>query len=228
VKGGFVILTAMARDFEFLTHFTPTAEQRRALAKSGAAMPDGSFYIRNRSELSDAIQAVGRATPNAGESDVARRNAVRRHIIKRANALNLSSMIPDTWNSDGTLKQSSIADEVEEFLKHYGVRGMHWGVRRSPRPGHGQLSPDAARARQLQTQVRRSGTQSLSNRDLQTLVTRLNLETQFGRVNQAHVGQGRRFVEGLLIDFGKQTATALVNKYAAQGASHLAKLLTKK
>jgi hypothetical protein len=34
-------------------------------ARRGQALPDGSFPIRNRSELSDAIQALGRAKDQA-------------------------------------------------------------------------------------------------------------------------------------------------------------------
>jgi hypothetical protein len=182
---------------------TPTMEERRTMARSGVAMPDGSYYIRNAGELTDAISAVGRATPNAGESDVARRNSVRRHIIKRARALKLESMIPDTWNSDGTLKQSGIdglMDEIDEFLAHFGVKGMRWGVRRrhpgstpSSRPS-GPVSSDAARASRLQTRVSQHGTRSLTNAELQTLVTRLNLETQHGRLNPKHVNAGQAFV----------------------------------
>ncbi len=61
-----------------------TEEQRQRLAKSGAAMPDGSFPIRNCSDLANARQAVGRAKP-------ARRAAVRAHIAKRAEALGCST-----------------------------------------------------------------------------------------------------------------------------------------
>lgn len=74
-----------------------TAAERRRLAKQGKAMSDGSFPIRNRSDLSDAIQLAGNA------SDPAK---ARRFIMRRARALGLTSMIPDTWNSDGTLKSN--------------------------------------------------------------------------------------------------------------------------
>ncbi len=218
------MLGDIAQDYEVLIHFTPTAEQRRQFASSGAAMPDGSFYIRNRGDLQNAIRAVGRATPNAGESDVARRNAVRRHIIKRAKALGLTDMIPDTWNSDGTLKQSAIlAEEVEEFLSHFGVLGMRWGVRRSDGGGISHpMSSDAATARALELQVKRSGTQSLSNADLQTLVTRLNLERQYSNLNPAHVSAGRKFANEVLRESGKQIATQFIVKNAPKGIAWLA------
>ena len=108
----------------------PTTAQRKMLAKMGLAMPDGSFYIRNgpvgASDLENAIKAVGR-----GEQDGSSGNPIRKHIMKRAAALKLSDKIPDTWNSDGSLKHDAWIAEVEDYLEHYGVKGMHWGVRKS-------------------------------------------------------------------------------------------------
>lgn len=73
--------------------------ERDAAASKGEALSGGRYPIRNLKELQDAIRAVGRANGGA-----AGRAAVRRFIIKRAAALNASSQIPDTWNSDGSLK----------------------------------------------------------------------------------------------------------------------------
>ena len=77
-------------------------QQRKDMAAKGQAMPDseagGRYPIKNRSDLERAIQAVGRA--KGGDSG---RAAVRRYIQKRAKALGLSSLIPDTWNADGSI-----------------------------------------------------------------------------------------------------------------------------
>lgn len=73
-------------------------DDRDKMAKSGAAMPDGSYPIADEQDLDNAIHAVGR-----GGAD---HNAIRKHVIKRADALGLSSKIPDNWNSDGSLKTS--------------------------------------------------------------------------------------------------------------------------
>jgi hypothetical protein len=102
----------------------PTAAQLKAYAKSGVAMPDQSYYIRNADDLSNAIHAVGRAAPTGDETEIARRNAVRRHIMNRARALRLADQIPDTWNADGSLKHS----QAEEFISHLGVKGDGWGI----------------------------------------------------------------------------------------------------
>jgi len=72
-----------------------SAEDRRRMAASGEAMPDGSYPIADAADLDNAIHAVGRGG--------ASHDAIRRHIIKRADALGLSSRIPDNWNADGSL-----------------------------------------------------------------------------------------------------------------------------
>jgi hypothetical protein len=66
-----------------------SAAERRRMAQSGAAMPDGSFPIRNRADLRNAIQSVGRADSY---------DAAKKHIISRARALNAISMLPSEWN----------------------------------------------------------------------------------------------------------------------------------
>jgi hypothetical protein len=68
-----------------------TAQQRRQFAKSGVAMPDGSYYIRNADDLDNAIGAVGRGSGSHA--------AIRAHIIKRANVLGLSNRIPADWTA---------------------------------------------------------------------------------------------------------------------------------
>lgn len=72
---------------------------RDKAAKSGAAMPDGSYPITTcdgENSVDTAIHAVG-----LGGAD---HDAIRRHIIKRATTLGCKSKIPDTWNADGSLK----------------------------------------------------------------------------------------------------------------------------
>lgn len=83
-------------------HEFVTAAKREKAEKAGHAMPGGRYPIDTEADLDKAIHAVGRAGgPSGTEED---RNAVRRHIIKQAKRLGLTDKIPDTWNSDGTLK----------------------------------------------------------------------------------------------------------------------------
>lgn len=69
--------------------------QRRRMAAAGQAMDDGSYPIKSKADLRKTIRAVGR-----GGAD---HDTIRAHVISRAKALGLQSMIPDNWNADGSL-----------------------------------------------------------------------------------------------------------------------------
>jgi hypothetical protein len=64
------------------------AEQRRKLAERGEALPDGSFPIRNKEDLSDAVQSYGRAKDKA---------EAKRWIKRRARELDAEDELPDDW-----------------------------------------------------------------------------------------------------------------------------------
>jgi 2'-5' RNA ligase len=96
----------------------------------------------------------------------------------------------------------SHVDAGQSFLAHFGVKGMKWGVHRregssssSPvevrthaKPGRllkakgGQHQPaheDALRVAVSRQKARKSSTDALSNKELQDLVSRMNLERQY-------------------------------------------------
>jgi ATP-dependent protease ClpP protease subunit len=84
------------------------ADDRKRMASNGQAMPDGSYPIADAEDLDNAIHAVGRG---GGSHD-----AIRKHIIKRAAALGLSSRIPDSWGSDGSMNDGTGNSWSREFL----------------------------------------------------------------------------------------------------------------
>jgi HK97 family phage prohead protease len=63
-------------------------KERDAAAQSGAALPDGSFPIKSKKDLENAIQAHDRAKNKA---------RAKRHIVRRANALGLTEHLPEGW-----------------------------------------------------------------------------------------------------------------------------------
>lgn len=106
--------------------------------------------------------------------------------------------------------QEQEATPVDDFLSHYGVKGMKWGVRKErsavevstkERPGRkvkasgGKFhkpSEDAVVAARTRQQAKKSTTDSLSNKELQALVTRMNLEQQYSNLNKNNVGLGKK------------------------------------
>jgi hypothetical protein len=110
----------------WLAHRDISMDERKKLAAKGQAKPDKSFPIANAEDLTSAIR-------------LAKSDSDRRHVIKNAKRLGMESKIPDTWNSDGTLKHSddgppdylgSISVDPTDKLDH-GIKGMKWGIRRS-------------------------------------------------------------------------------------------------
>lgn len=78
-------------------------------------------------------------------------------------------------------------------LKHVGVLGMKWGVRR-----RGPDSPDHTTSRTL----KKKQTRELSNDEIKKIVTRLSLEKQLSDLSPKSTGIGRKIVGGLINKFG--------------------------
>jgi hypothetical protein len=72
-------------------------KERKDMASSGEALPDGSYPIKNVSDLENAIQAYGRA------SDKPKAKA---HIRARAKALGAEGKLPDTWDKPEKLARA--------------------------------------------------------------------------------------------------------------------------
>lgn len=88
---------------------------------------------------------------------------------------------------------------VEEFLAHFGVKGMKWGVRRAANeanaaPEHKALTTTKQKAKSG------GGTKALSNKDLQEAITRMNLEEQYNslKAKQSKINKGLALVTSIL------------------------------
>jgi hypothetical protein len=99
-------------------------KERSDLADKDQAMPDGSFPIRNVSDLKNAIQAFGRAKNKV---------AVKAWIIRRAKALGQADLIPEAW---GVAKKSAMADALVALSL----------VNKGAEPGQWTHDPDALKA----------------------------------------------------------------------------------
>ena len=97
-------MTDTLEDYEAELRAKYNTDDRDKMAKSGAAMADGSYPIADREDLENAIHAVGRGG--------ASHDAIRKHVMARAKALGLSSLIPDNWGADGSLAQANSASDL--------------------------------------------------------------------------------------------------------------------
>lgn len=65
-----------------------SVKERDKLADEGEAMPNGSYPIRNKQDLKDAIKSIGRAKDPA---------STKRWITRRAKALGMTEYLPESW-----------------------------------------------------------------------------------------------------------------------------------
>lgn len=113
-----------------------TSKQREKLAKAGKAMSDGSFPIRNRSDLSNAIQSVARASDP---------EAAKRWIIKRARALKAVDALPASWNITASAEEELAAAAFEESKHPRYKKGDQKGGQFAPK-GSGTTPENATEA----------------------------------------------------------------------------------
>ena len=76
-----------------------SADDRKRAAQAGTAMPDGSFPIESKEDLSNAVQAIGRAK---------NRNRAMAHIKTRAAALGATDQLPAEWKKTAKSRLTKI------------------------------------------------------------------------------------------------------------------------
>lgn len=135
---------------------------------------------------------------------------------------------------------------ISDFIIHYGIRGMHWGIRRVNPSSSGEVSvktrtkpaptkistkggehlpahPDAVAARIVEQKLKKSGQNALSNKELQQLALRLNLEQQVTRLQNSQTSPGKKFVNDLMGSIAKQSANTITSQIVAKQVGSLLK-----
>lgn len=88
---------------------------------------------------------------------------------------------------------------VEEFISHYGKKGMRWGVRKARTTSN----PHRQGAESKRTEdLRRRDPKTLTNRQLAEVNNRLNLEQNFGKLNPSMVSRGTAKATAILATVG--------------------------
>jgi hypothetical protein len=129
----------------------------------------------------------------------------------RATLRGLYSQIGEGEKKPESLTAAELAEGMA-YLVHYGVLGMKWGVRRSAAElGRARAGPSAesAATRVIRKQARSTGTSSLTNKQLQTAINRMNLERQYSSLNPSDYQKGKRIAKGILA--AGTTAVAVYN-----------------
>ncbi len=97
-----------------------------------------------------------------------------------------------------------------EVLYHHGIKGMKWGVRRSPDQlgrarGSTKSSADQKEKEKRKAAVRNRRT--LSDAELKKRIERLKMEKEFKNLTEDNISPGKKFVSNIMSSAGTKALT---------------------
>lgn len=105
--------------------------------------------------------------------------------------------------------------QYPNYMYHYGVKGMKWGVRKSrvksstsKKRGKSTYSSDYLETAEL----RKKSYKQLSNEELRALNKRMNLESEYQRLNPSKVSKGKKVVKGIVAAGGTAASIYALRK----------------
>ena len=106
---------------------------------------------------------------------------------------------------------------TEEHLKHFGILGMHWGKKK----GKTILSPHKDYS--IADNIRKKDIREMSNEELKTLTSRVQLEKSYRDVSKKELSMGKQFMQ----NFTRQTLNTVLTTLVAKGIDSTGNVLKK-
>ena len=108
-------------------------------------------------------------------------------------------------------------------LRHWGIKGMKWGVRRYQNADGTYTSAGKKRRREEPHEDytkahSKKSVQSMSDAELRARNNRLQMEKQYADLTTKKSSAGKKFVTGVLVAAATSVATAYATKYMKKGA----------
>jgi hypothetical protein len=133
--------------------------------------------------------------------------------------------------------------ELDDFLAHYGVKGMKWGIRKDRSSGSGGLSRSERKAekkavKKEEKQLRKIGTTSsssvrlrdLTDEELRKRLNRIQMEKQYADLTRTtstgekFANRSKQVAAEVLTNVARSTLTSLAKSHATQyTAKYMAK-----
>ena len=123
-----------------------------------------------------------------------------------------------------------LPDYYKSELYHYGVLGMKWGVRRNRKSASSSTPNTNIKRKRVPSedhlqaqQLKKKKLYEMSNKELETLTRRMQLEQNYKNLNRQQISKGQKFVTDILTEVGKETAKNIVKSGVKTGMNALKK-----
>ena len=83
-------------------------------------------------------------------------------------------------------------------LKHHGILGMKWGVRRYQNADGSLTQAGKKRAQRDNLSANKKRVKEMSDDELRKAVNRLNMEKQYSQLSNSNINKGKRYVDKLI------------------------------
>lgn len=100
----------------------------------------------------------------------------------------------------------------EKILTHHGIKGMKWGVRRTPSQlGHKTSSKykSADDKKKIEMKNAAKNRRLLSDADLKQRIERIKMEKQLKELTDEEISPGKKLVKDVLANSGKKVAATV-------------------
>lgn len=125
---------------------------------------------------------------------------------------------------------------MPESIMHYGVKGMRWGVRKK-RPTSSGKRKGKTNAQRIyeriagkkessskpkpSTSSRKRKASEMSDEELRSVINRMQMERTYAQLTAKEVSKGRKFVNDVLYNSAKATATTYATKAMTKAVEKL-------
>lgn len=125
---------------------------------------------------------------------------------------------------------------MSENVVHYGVKGMKWGVRKQRKTSSGKrkVKTNAQRIYEritkkkepinkskTSTSSRKKRASEMSDEELRSVINRMQMERTYAQLTTNEINKGRKFVNDVLYNSAKATATTYTTKAMTKAVDKL-------
>jgi len=119
----------------------------------------------------------------------------------------------------------------KNFLKHYGVIGMKWGIRKTrassiskktsststgKKTAEEETTKNTSSKLSSKTSTRKQPVKKLSDKELRDAINRIEMEKRYNQIHASNVRKGKNVVGDIITSAAKQTASVYTAKYMAK------------